>query len=198
MANLRGTKTLENLMKVFAGESQARMRYTYFASVAGKEGYKQIQNIFLETADNEKEHAKVFMKLALQHLDGENPAPVEINGATYPFAFGDTVANLKSAAAGEHEEAELDYPAFAQIAKEEGFPDVASRFLQIAKVEKHHEARYRKLLANIEDGTVFKKDGKVFWKCINCGFVHEGDAAPLLCPACQHPQEYFQLLDDCF
>ncbi|MHB8128805.1 MAG: rubrerythrin [Mobilitalea sp.] len=197
MANLRGTKTLENLMKTFAGESQARMRYTYFASVAGKEGYKQIQNIFMETAENEKEHAKVFMKLALEHLDGENPAPVEIN-ATYPFAFGDTVANLKSAAAGEHEENAVDYPAFAKIAKEEGFADIANRYLQIAKVEKHHEERYLKLLANIEDGTVFKKDGKVFWKCINCGYIHEGDAAPNLCAACLHPKEYFQLLDDCF
>jgi rubrerythrin len=197
MANLRGTKTLENLMKSFAGESQARMRYTYFASVAGKEGYKQIQNIFLETAENEKEHAKVFMKLALDHLDGENPAPVEIN-ATYPFAYGDTAANLKSAAEGEHEEAELDYPAFAKTAKEEGFSDIATRYLLIAKVEKHHEERYRKLLQNIEDGTVFKKDGKVFWKCINCGHIHEGDAAPALCPTCQHPKDYFQLLDDCF
>ncbi len=197
MANLRGTKTLENLMKAFAGESQARMRYTYFASVAGKEGYKQIQNIFMETAENEKEHAKVFMKLALEHLDGENPAPVEIN-ATYPFAYGDTVANLKSAANGEHEEAELDYPAFAATAKEEGFPDIAARFNLIAKVEKHHEMRYRSLLKNIEDGTVFKKDGKVYWKCLNCGYIHEGDAAPTLCPACQHPQAYFQLLDDCF
>ncbi len=197
MTNLRGTKTLENLMKSFAGESQARMRYTYFASVAGKEGYKQIQNIFLETAENEKEHAKVFMKLALEHLDGENPAPVEIN-ATYPFAFGDTIANLMSAAAGEHEEAELDYPAFAEKAKEEGFPDIAARYLLIAKVEKHHEERYRKLLQNLENGTVFKKDGKVFWKCLNCGYVHEGDAAPGICPACQHPQGYFQMLDDCF
>jgi len=197
MANLRGTKTLENLMKAFAGESQARMRYTYFASVAGKEGYKQIQNIFMETAENEKEHAKVFMKMALEHLDGENPAPVEIN-ATYPFVYGDTVANLKSAASGEHEEAELDYPAFAQTAKEEEFADIASRFLLIAKVEKHHEERYWKLLENIENGTVFKKDGKVFWKCINCGYVHEGDAAPNICPACQHPKDYFQLLDDCF
>ncbi len=197
MANLRGTKTLENLMKAFAGESQARMRYTYFASVAGKEGYKQIQNIFSETAENEKEHAKVFMKLALEHLDGENPAPVDIN-ATYPFSYGDTVANLKSAAAGEHEEAELDYPAFAATAKEEGFPDIAARFNLIAKVEKHHEMRYRSLLKNIEDGTVFKKDGKVYWKCLNCGYIHEGDAAPALCPACQHPQAYFQLLDDCF
>lgn len=197
MANLRGTKTLENLMKTFAGESQARMRYTYFASVAGKEGYKQIQNIFLETAENEKEHAKVFMKLALEHLDGENPAPVEIN-ATYPFAYGDTIANLRSAAAGEHEETEVDYPAFAKIAKEEGFTDIATRYLLIAKVEKHHEERYLKLLENIENGTVFKKDGKVFWKCINCGYIHEGDAAPVLCAACQHPQAYFQLLDDCF
>jgi len=197
MANLRGTKTLENLMKSFAGESQARMRYTYFASVAGKEGYKQIQNIFMETAENEKEHAKVFMKLALEHLDGENPAPVEIN-ATYPFAYGDTIANLKSAAAGEHEECEIDFQAFAKTAKEEGFSDIAARYMLIAKVEKHHEMRYRKLLENIENGTVFKKDGKVFWKCINCGYVHEGDAAPLTCPACQHPQVYFQLLDDCF
>ena len=197
MSNLRGTKTLENLMKSFAGESQARMRYTYFASVAGKEGYKQIQNIFMETAENEKEHAKVFMKLALQHLDGENPAPVEIN-ATYPFAYGDTLANLRSAMDGEHEEAEHDYPNFAKTAKEEGFDDIAERFLLIAEVEKHHEERYKKLLSNIEDGTVFKKDGKVFWKCINCGYVHEGDAAPNVCPACVHPQAYFQLLDDCF
>jgi rubrerythrin len=197
MGNLRGTKTLENLMKSFAGESQARMRYNYFASVAGKEGYKQIQNIFMETADNEKEHAKVFMKLALEHLDGENPAPVEIN-ATYPFAFGDTIANLKSAAAGEHEEADIDYPAFAQTSKEEGFDDIAERFLLIAMVEKHHEERYLKLLENIENGSVFKKDGKVFWKCLNCGYVHEGDKAPNICPACVHPQAHFQLLDDCF
>jgi len=197
MRNLRGTKTLENLMKSFAGESQARMRYTYFASVAGKEGYKQIQNIFMETAENEKEHAKVFMKLALEHLDGENPAPVEIN-ATYPFAYGDTLANLRSAADGEHDEAEVDYPAFAKTAKEEGFNDIAGRFLLIAMVEKHHEERYLKLLENIENGTVFKKDGKVFWKCLNCGYVHEGDAAPDICPACVHPQTYFQLLDDCF
>lgn len=197
MKNLRGTKTLENLMKSFAGESQARMRYTYFASVAGKEGYKQIQNIFMETAENEKEHAKVFMKLALEHLDGENPAPVDIN-ATYPFAYGDTIANLKSAAAGEHDEADVDYPAFAKTAKEEGFEDVAARFLLIALVEKHHEERYLKLLENIENGTVFKKDGKVFWKCLNCGYVHEGDEAPDLCPACVHSQAYFQLLDDCF
>lgn len=197
MATLRGTKTLENLMKAFAGECQARTRYTYFASVAGKEGYKQIQNIFMETAENEKEHAKVFMKLALEHLDGENPAPVDIN-ATYPFAFGDTIANLKAAADGEHEEAELDYPAFAATAREEGFPDVAARFLLIAKVEKHHEERYRKLLQNIENNKVFQKDEKVFWKCINCGYIHEGEKAVELCPACRHPQSYFQLLDDCF
>lgn len=197
MANLRGTKTLENLMKSFAGEAQARLRYTYFASVAGKEGYKQMQNIFLETAENEKEHAKVFMKHALKYLNGENPAPVDIN-ATYPFAYGDTVANLKSAAAGEHEEAEVDYPAFAKTAKEEGFDDIAESFLTIATVEAHHEARYRKLLENIENGTVFKKDGKVFWKCLNCGYIHEGDEAPVICPACNHSQAYFQLLDDCY
>lgn len=195
--NLRGTKTLENLMKSFAGESQARMRYTYFASVAGKEGYKQIQNIFMETAENEKEHAKVFMKLALEHLDGENPAPVDIN-ATYPFAYGDTIANLKSAAAGEHEEANIDYPAFAKTAREEGFEEIAVRFELIALVEKHHEERYLKLLENIENGSVFKKEDKVFWKCLNCGYVHEGDEAPEICPACIHSQAYFQLLDDCF
>ncbi|NLO09905.1 MAG: rubrerythrin family protein [Clostridiales bacterium] len=197
MGNLRGTKTLENLMKSFAGESQARLRYTYFASVAGKEGYKQIQNIFMETAENEKEHAKVFMKLALQYLDGENPAPVEIN-ATYPFAYADTLANLRSAADGEHEEAEVDYPAFAKAAKEEGFDDIAERFLLIAEVEKHHEERYLKLLENIENGKVFKKDSKELWKCLNCGYIHEGDAAPDICPACVHSQAYFQLLDDCF
>jgi rubrerythrin len=184
-------------MKSFAGESQARMRYTYFASVAGKEGYKQIQNIFMETAENEKEHAKVFMKLALEHLDGENPAPVDIN-ATYPFAYGDTIANLKSAAAGEHEEANIDYPAFAKTAREEGFEEIAVRFELIALVEKHHEERYLKLLENIENGSVFKKEDKVFWKCLNCGYVHEGDEAPEICPACVHSQAYFQLLDDCF
>lgn len=197
MKSLRGTKTLENLMKSFAGEAQARLRYTYFASVAGKEGYKQIQNIFMETAENEKEHAKVFMKLALSYLDGENPAPVDIN-ATYPFAYGDTIANLKSAASGEHEESEVDYPAFAKTAKEEGFDDIAERFLLIAQVEKHHEERFLKLLDNIEKGKVFKKDEKVLWKCLNCGYVHEGDSAPDVCPACEHAQGYFQLLDDCF
>lgn len=197
MKSLRGTKTLENLMKSFAGESQARNRYTFFASVAGKEGYKQIQNIFQETADNEKEHAKSFMKIALAHLDGENPAPVDIN-ATYPFAFGDTKANLKAAADGEKEEWETDYPAFAKTAKEEGFDDIADKFLKVAMVEKHHEERYRKLLSNLENNTVFKKDGKVYWKCLNCGFVYEGDTAPESCPACAHPQAYFQLLDDCF
>ena len=139
------------------------------------------------------------MKLALQYLDGENPAPVEIN-ATYPFAYGDTVANLKAAAAGEHEESEVDYPAFAKIAKEEGFDEIAERFLLIADVGRKSIVRgkYLKLLENIENGTVFKKDGKVFWKCLNCGYVHEGDAAPIECPACKHSQAYFQLLDDCF
>lgn len=197
MKSLRGTQTLENLMRSFAGESQARTRYTFFASVAGKEGYKQIQNIFIETAENEKEHAKVFMKLALAHLDGENPANVDIN-ANYPFAFGDTKFNLKAAADGEREEWEVDYAAFAKIAKEEGFEDISARFLVIAAVEKHHEERFRKLLENIENGTVFKKDGKVYWKCLNCGYVHEGDEAPEICPACVHPKAYFQLLDDCF
>ena len=178
-------------MKSFAGESQARMRYTYFASVAGKEGYKQIQNIFLETAENEKEHAKVFMKFALQYLDGENPAPVEIN-ATYPFAYGDTIANLKSAAAGEHEEAEVDYPAFAKVAKEEGFDDIAERFLLIAAVEKHHEERYRASCQHREWKGIRGREGIL--EMSNCGYVHEGDEAPDICPACVHAQAYFQLL----
>lgn len=197
MANLRGTRTLENLMRAFAGESQARNRYTFFASVAGKEGYQQIKNVFLETSDNEKEHAIIFMKLALDHLDGENPAQVEINTA-YPFAYGDTVLNLRSAVAGEHEESDVDYPEFARVAREEGFKDIAARFQLISKVEKHHEERFRKLLENIENGTVFKKDGKVYWKCLNCGHIHEGDEAPETCPTCLHPRDYFQILDDNF
>jgi rubrerythrin len=185
--SIKGTRTEQNLLKSFAGESQARMRYTYFAKVAKQEGFDQISAVFLETADNEKEHAKIFFK----YLEG---GPVEIT-ATYPAGvIGTTAENLFAAAEGEHEEWSELYPAFADIAEQEGFKDVAASFRQIAKVETQHEKRYRKLLENVNGGTVFKKDGKVWWKCRNCGWVVEAAAAPAKCPACQHPQEYFELL----
>jgi rubrerythrin len=192
MNSLKGTKTAENLLKAFAGESQARTRYTFYASAADKEGYKQIRNIFTETADNEKEHAKRFYKLLLEGLKGELPAMIEIN-AGYPVAQGTTLDNLKAAASGENEEWSELYPAFAGTADEEGFPEVAAAFRMIAKVEKKHEERYSKLAGNIENGLVFKKDGKVFWKCGNCGYIHEGEGAPDKCPACLHPQSYFEV-----
>jgi rubrerythrin len=192
MKNLKGTKTAENLLKAFAGESQARNRYTFYASVADKEGYKQIKNIFIETADNEKEHAKRFYKLLLEGLTGELPTAIEIN-AGYPVAQGTTLDNLKAAAAGENEEWSDLYPAFAETAQTEGFPEVAGAFKMIATVEKRHELRYQKLAANISNHQVFEKDGKIFWKCGNCGYIHEGNSAPEKCPACLHPQAYFEV-----
>lgn len=197
MKNLKGTKTAENLLKAFAGESQARNRYTFYASVADKEGYKQIKNIFIETADNEKEHAKRFYKFLLEGLQGELPAMVEIN-ASYPVAQGTTIDNLKAAASGENEEWTDLYPEFARVAEGEGFPEVAAAFKMIASVEKHHEERYKKLAENIANGLVFKKDQKVLWKCGNCGYVHEGPGAPDKCPACVHPQAYFELLVEAY
>ena len=192
MKNLKGTKTAENLLKAFAGESQARNRYTFYASVADKEGYKQIKNIFIETADNEKEHAKRFYKLLLEGLAGELPSMIEIN-AGYPVAQGNTLDNLKAAANGENEEWSVLYPAFAKTAEEEGFPEVAGAFKIIATVEKRHEARYQRLAENVGNNQVFQKDGKTFWKCGNCGYIHEGNAAPEKCPACLHPQAYFEV-----
>jgi len=197
MKSLKGTKTLENLMKAFAGESQARNRYTFYASIANKEGYRQIEAIFLETADNEKEHAKRFYKLLLEGLNGELPASVAIN-AEYPVAQGDTLANLKAAAAGEHEEWSMLYSDFADVAQQEGFPEVAAAFRMISKVEEKHEARYLKLASNIEQGKVFKKDTKVQWKCRNCGYVHEGEGAPDTCPACLHPKAHFELFVEAY
>lgn len=190
MKSLKGTKTAENLMKAFAGESQARNRYTYYASTAKKEGYVQISNIFAETADNEKEHAKRFMKFLKESLNGE---AIEIN-ASYPAALGDTKFNLLAAAKGENEEWSELYPEFAKVADEEGFPEIAFVFRKVAEVEKHHEERYRALLNNVENGTVFKKDNVVRWKCNNCGYIHEGTSAPEKCPACDHPQAYFEVL----
>lgn len=186
MASLKGTKTEQNLLKAFAGESQARNRYTYFASVAKKEGYEQISAIFQETADNEKEHAKRFF----QFLEG---GCVEIT-ACYPAGvIGTTLENLKAAAEGEHEEHTILYPGFADVADKEGFPQVAACFRMIAKVEVEHENRYNTLTKNIETEEVFKKGEKARWKCRNCGYVHEGESAPQKCPACLHPQSYFEI-----
>ncbi len=182
----KGSQTEQNLAKAFAGESQARNRYTYYSSIARKEGYVQISNLFLETAENEREHAKVFFKL----LRG---GTVEIT-ATYPAGpAGTTPENLLAAANGELEEWDVLYPEFADVAEKEGFKEVAAAFRQIAEVESYHERRYRKLLANVEAGEVFKKPAPTFWKCNNCGYVHEGTEAPKTCPACTHPQEHFEV-----
>ncbi len=188
---LKGTKTAENLMKAFAGESQARNRYTYYASVAKKEGYLQIADIFIETAENEKEHAKMFMKQLLKY--GMNEEVVVINDAGYPVAYADTLKNLQYAADGEKEEWTSLYTSFAETAKKEGFTDIAAVFTNIAKVEARHEARYRKLHDNIQNHTVFKKDGKVFWKCNNCGHIMETLEAPPKCPVCEHGREHFEV-----
>jgi rubrerythrin len=184
---LKGTKTEKNLLASFAGESQARNRYTYFASVAKKEGYEQISGIFLETADNEKEHAKRFFKL----LEG---GEVEII-ASYPAGvIGNTAQNLETAAYGENLEWTKLYKEVEEVARKEGFEEIAKQFKEIAEVEEEHEKRYRKLLKNIKDGSVFKKDKIVKWKCRNCGYVHEGKEAPKECLACAHPQAYYELL----
>ncbi len=194
MKSLKGTKTAENLMKAFAGEGQARNRYSYYASQAKKDGYVQISNIFLETADNEKEHAKRFFKFLIESLDGE---AVEIT-ASYPVALGTTEANLLAAANGENEEANELYPEFAKVAEEEGFPEVAKAFTEIAEAEERHERRYRKLLDNIENDRVFKRDEEVEWKCDNCGYIHTGKEAPAICPACIHPQEHFEIFKETY
>ncbi len=189
--SIKGSRTEKNLLAAFAGESQARNRYTYFASAAKKEGFEQIANIFLETAENEKEHAKVFFK----HLEGGD---VEIT-AIYPAgAIKDTRSNLEAAAAGENMEWTTIYSDFAKTAKDEGFSDVARSFEQISKVEKFHESRYRKLINNVANGEVFKKKAAVKWHCINCGYVVEGMIAPNECPACKHPQSYYEILAENF
>ena len=186
MPSLKGSETEKNLLKAFAGESQARNRYTFFASVARKEGYIQIQRIFEETAANEKEHAEVFFK----HLEG---GEVEITAGFPAGKIGTTSENLLAAAEGEHMEWGTLYPAFEKTARKEGFPDVAESFDEISEVEEEHEKRYRKLLANVENGTVFKRDEEVEWHCLNCGYIHHGKEAPDLCPACKHVQAYYQL-----
>ena len=178
MKSLKGTKTAENLMKSFAGECQARTRYTYYASIAKKQGYVQISNIFMETAEQEKEHAKRFYKLLKEDFSDES---IEIQ-SSYPVSFHqETAKNLKAAAEGENEEWTELYPAFAKIAKEEGFEEIAEIYNRISEVESRHERRYKKLLENIENNTVFKKSESVLWKCNNCGYIYEGEEAPSLC-----------------
>ena len=187
MVKLKGSKTEQNLLKAFAGESQARNRYTYFAKQAKKEGYEQIAAIFEETAENEKEHAKVFFK----HLEG---GMVEIT-ADYPAGvIGTTEENLLEAAEGEKMEWGTLYPDFGKIAEEEGFPEIAHSFRNIAKVEAAHEKRYRTLLENVKENKVFKRNKPMKWKCRNCGFIYEGEEPPQTCPACQHPQSYYEIL----
>ena len=186
MKNLQGIETEKNLLKAFAGESQARMRYDYFSKQAKKDGLEQISAIFAETALNEKEHAKRFFKF----LEGR---PIEIT-AIYPAGkIGTTLENLKAAAEGENEEWTELYPEFAETAEEEGFEEIATAFRMIAKVEKAHEERYKKLYSNLEVGKIFLNEEKIIWKCRNCGYLHEGNSAPEECPACLHPQSYFQI-----
>ncbi|MDY6824525.1 MAG: rubrerythrin family protein [Thermodesulfobacteriota bacterium] len=189
MGRLKGTQTEKNLLTAFAGESQARNRYTYFASQAKKDGYVQISAIFEETANQEKEHAKRFFKF----LEG---GEVEITGSFPAGVVGSTLENLKEAAAGENYEHSTMYPGFAKVAREEGFEDVAIVFEKVSVAEKQHEKRYNDLAANIEAGRVFKRDKKQTWRCRNCGYLHEGDAAPEMCPACAHPQAHFELLGE--
>lgn len=186
---IRGTRTEKNLLAAFAGESQARNRYTYFASQARKDGFEQIANVFTETAGNEKEHAEIFFK----YLDGGD---VEITAAYPAGIIGDTRTNLEAAAAGENLEWTTLYSDFAKIAHDEGFPKIARSFEEIAKVEKFHESRYRRLLQNVASGEVFKKKASVKWHCSNCGYIYEGTEAPKECPACRHPQAYYELLSE--
>lgn len=185
--SIKGSQTEKNLLASFAGEAQARNRYTFFASAAKKECFEQISRIFLETAENEKEHAKVFFK----YLEG---GAVEITAAYPAGVIGNTKANLEAAAEGEKEEWSVLYAQFAKTAHEEGYPEIAKSFEEIAEVEQFHEQRYRKLLANVINNEVFKKAAPVKWHCINCGYIHEGTEAPEECPACRHPRAYYEVL----
>ncbi len=185
MKSIKGTRTEENLLKSFAGESQARSRYTFFASVAKKEGYEQIAGVFMETAEQEKEHAKRFFKF----LEG---GEVTITAAYPAGKIGTTQENLLAAAMGEKEEWDVMYPEFAKVADEEGFPEIAVAFRMIATVEAEHEKRYLKLLSRLTDGNFFVRDGEIWWQCRNCGYVCKAKEAPKICPACQHPQAFFE------
>ena len=188
MKSIKGTRTAENLLRAFAGESQARNRYTFYASVAKKEGFVQVSDVFTKTADNEKEHAEQFFYF-LNECAGEN---IGIS-ADYPVGIKDTLQNLAFAAAGEHEEWSSAYPEFAAIAQEEGFPEVADRFRNIASIEKHHEQRYNTLHEKIKSNSIFQSQFETDWMCSNCGFVHKGLTPPEACPVCIHPKGYFEL-----
>ena len=189
MKSLKGTKTEKNLLIAFSGESQARNRYTFFASKAKKDGFVQISKIFEETAAQEKEHAERLFKF----LEGGD---VEVTASFPAGIIASTADNLKSAAAGEDHEWQEMYPSYAKIARAEGFEEIADVMEHIAVAEKQHSKRYKALRQNILDGKVFKKDGKIVWRCLNCGYIHEGDSAPEKCPACAHPQDYFEVLGE--
>ncbi len=186
--SIKGTRTEQNLLKSFAGESQARMRYDYFAKQAKKDGYEKVRLIFEETAAQEKEHAKRFFKF----LEGGG---VEITAMFPAGVIGSTVENLRASAMGEHEEYSELYPEFARIADEEGFPEIANVWRNVSVAEKHHEERFNSLLIEIEKGIIFSKKEKVTWRCLNCGFIYEGNTAPERCPACDHPQAHFEVLN---
>ncbi|MDD7363156.1 MAG: rubrerythrin family protein [Peptoniphilus sp.] len=194
MPSLKGTKTANNLLISFAGESQANMRYTMYAKQADKDASVQIKNIFEETARNEREHAKRFYKFLINDLNDE---ALEVKW-DFPVELADTASNLKAAAAGENDEATDMYPTFAKIAKEEGFDEIADNWIEIAEVEEKHRDRYLKLLKNVEEGKLFERDEVVLWKCNNCGYIHEGKEAPELCPACKHPQKWFELFKETY
>lgn len=187
-SELEGTKTQKNLMKAFAGEAMARNRYTYYAKIAREEGYGQIGGIFLETAENEKMHAKRFFQFL-----GEDNIPIELSDVTYPIGLSDTLTNLEYSINGEHEENTYIYPEFARIAREEGFESIGACFEAIVHAEIAHEERYKALRENIENNLVFKRDDEVIWKCRKCGYLHTGFEAPYACPACLHPRAYFEL-----
>ncbi len=186
--------TIENLVKAFIGESQARNRYTFYAKNAKNEGFEQIAEIFLITAENEKEHASNLFKLIneLKKKSSEKPDEIKVEAAA-PTVLGSTVENLKAAIAGENYEHTEMYPEFADVAEKEGFPEIAARLMAIAKAEEHHEERYKKLLREVEAGTVFRKEKEVWWVCRECGYVHFGKEPPEKCPSCDHPRSYFQL-----
>lgn len=197
MKRLEGTETAINLMRAFAGESQARNRYYFAGDVAEKEGYHEIKQLFIETAENERAHAKIFFDLLNDGFQGKLPINIDID-AGYPVAGGMTLDHLKAAAHGEHQEWSEIYPSFAQVAEKEGIPEAANAFKLISKIEKHHEDRFAALLKNVEEGKVFKKDNKVQWICANCGYIHEGTDAPTVCPACKYPQSSFSVLCESF
>lgn len=195
MSRLQGTQTLHNLMKAFAGESQAHHRYSFFASTAKKAGFKQIEALFLQTAAHELKHAKQFYKLMTGDLGADSPVILDLAGS-YPVVLGATRQNLLAAAAGEHEEWTELYPAFTRTADQEGLKDIAVLFRLVAGIEQHHEARFRQLADNLATGRIFQREQPVAWFCIECGYIYEGTTAPSICPVCKHPQGFFEILAD--